>query len=251
MRAFDHGPVVANAAARPGILEQHAEASRRCLRIVRVRDDDLDAQGFGTRAHDLDGLREAIVVDEEHIALIPVHAMQQCHRFRGRRRLVEHRRVGDLHSGEVGHHRLEIAQRLEPTLRDLGLVRRVRGVPRGVLEHVAQDHQRRDGVVVTESDERRVHLVAVAERAQALQRLGLRNTLAERERVVLANRVGHRRVDQRVERLVAELGQHRRLFGGARTDVTVGERGAELIAPAIDLLPALGLGRGQQAHAHG
>jgi hypothetical protein len=37
----------------------------------------------------------------------------------------------------------KLTQRFEPTLRDLGLVGRVRGVPGRVLEHVAQDHARR------------------------------------------------------------------------------------------------------------
>ena len=49
--------------------------------------------------------------------------------------------------GEVGHHRLEVEERLQPALADLGLVRRVGRVPGGVLEHVAQDHRRRDRAV--------------------------------------------------------------------------------------------------------
>src|SRR5262249_55124044 len=36
----------------------------------------------------------------------------------------------------------EVQQRLQPALADLGLVRRVGGVPRRVLEHVAQDDRR-------------------------------------------------------------------------------------------------------------
>ena len=42
--------------------------------------------------------------------------------------------------GQVGDHRLEVEQRLEPALADLRLVRRVGRVPGGVLQHVAPDH---------------------------------------------------------------------------------------------------------------
>lgn len=38
------------------------------------------------------------------------------------------------------HHGLEVEEGLKPSLRDLSLVRRVRGVPSGVLQHVPQDH---------------------------------------------------------------------------------------------------------------
>ena len=47
-------------------------------------------------------------------------------------------------AGQVAHHRLEVEQRFEPALGDLGLIRRVRRVPAGVLEHVPQDDARRD-----------------------------------------------------------------------------------------------------------
>ena len=77
-----------------------------------------------------------------------LHAVQQRHRFGGGRGLVEQRRVGDLHPGQVADHRLEVEQRLEPALRDLRLIRRVGRVPARVLHHHPQDHAGRDGVVV-------------------------------------------------------------------------------------------------------
>ena len=58
--------------------------------------------------------------------------------------LVEQRGVGELQAGQVDDHRLEVEQRLEPALADLGLVGRVGGVPARVLQHVALDHRRRD-----------------------------------------------------------------------------------------------------------
>ena len=88
-----------------------------------------------------DRLRVGVVVDEEAVAAHARHAVGHRHRLGGRRGLVEQRGVGDLEAGELGDHRLEVEQRLEPALADLGLVGRVRRVPGGVLEHVAQDHR--------------------------------------------------------------------------------------------------------------
>lgn len=48
--------------------------------------------------------------------------------------LVQQRGVGQRHACEVGNHRLEVQQRLESSLSDLGLVRSVCGVPG---EHVS------------------------------------------------------------------------------------------------------------------
>ena len=61
----------------------------------------------------------------------PAGAADQRHRLGGRGRLVEHGGAGDRQPGEVGDHRLEVEQRLEPALADLGLVGRVGGVPGG------------------------------------------------------------------------------------------------------------------------
>ena len=75
--------------------------------------------------------------------------------------------------GEVADHGLEVEERLEPTLADLGLVGRVRGVPGRVLEHVAQDHAGGVGAVVASADERGDHLVAIGEGPQHAQHLWL------------------------------------------------------------------------------
>ncbi len=63
-------------------------------------------------------------------------------------------------AGEVTDHRLEGQQRFEPPLRDLGLVRRVRRVPAGILEHVALDHRRHDRAGIPHADVRAEYVVA-------------------------------------------------------------------------------------------
>ena len=99
--------------------------------------------------------------------LARLHAMQQRHRFAGRRRFVEQRRRGDLHRRQIAHHRLEIEERFQPALRDLGLIRRVGRVPRRVFEEVSQNHARRDGAVVAHADERLEPLVLRGHRREA------------------------------------------------------------------------------------
>ena len=79
----------------------------------------------------------------------------QGHRLGDRGRLVQQARAGGRQPGQVGDHGLEVEQRLQPALADLGLVGRVGGVPGRVLQHVAPDHRRGDGAVVAEADHRR------------------------------------------------------------------------------------------------
>ena len=78
--------------------------------------------------HDFDRLRVAHFRDEKSVASGD-DRMAERHRLGRGGRFVEERRVRDVERGEVGHHGLEIEQRFEAALRDLGLVGRVGGVP--------------------------------------------------------------------------------------------------------------------------
>ena len=106
-------------------------------------------------------LRQDVGVDDEdRVGRRLAGAAHQGHRLGGRGALVEQRGAGDRQAGQVADHGLEVEQRLEPALGDLRLVRRVGGVPGGVLQHVAPDHRRGDRAVVAEADHRGQHLVA-------------------------------------------------------------------------------------------
>ena len=152
------------------------------------------------------------------------------HRLGRRGRLVEQRRVGEVHAGEVGDHRLEVQERLEPALGDLGLVRRVGRVPGRVLEHVAQDDRRRDRAGVAQADERGRHLVAGGELPELGEHLGLGAARRERRAARRRGSTRHRGVDQRVERLDPERGEHRACSVRGRADVAVGELAVVLAA---------------------
>ena len=168
-------------------LHEHAEDLRSERRVLHVDDAQLEAERLGACREELERLREGGAIGEEDARVLArADAMRERHPFGGGRGLVEQRRVGDVHRGEVLHRGLEVEERLEPPLRDLGLVGRVGRVPAGVLEHVAQDDGRRHRVVVAQADERAEHLVLRRDRPQAGEVVVLALGLGQRQRIACA-----------------------------------------------------------------
>ncbi len=132
------GPPVGHRTCGGGQAEQDPEAG--LVDVVGVADHYLEAQRRGAGVEHVDRLSVGVVVDEEAVAAPRGRAVGHRHCLGGSRCLVEERGVGDLEAGELSHHRLEVDQGFEPSLADLWLVGRVRRVPGGVLEHIAQDH---------------------------------------------------------------------------------------------------------------
>ena len=233
---LDERAVVLDPAVRRGILEQRPDHAGSELEARRICDDGLHAARLGARPHDGDRLGVAPFRDHEHRRHAGGrlrHGLGQVHRFGGRGGFVEEGGVGDRKGGEVGDHRLEVEQRLEPALRDLGLVRGVGRVPARVLDDVALDHLRGEGMVVPHPDIRPVQLVLGGEAAQRLEHLPLGPARRQRERPAQPDVVGHDGVDEGVERVVAEGAEHGPGFVGAGPHVTGleaigrGERGAD------------------------
>ncbi len=186
-------------------------------------DGDGDAQRPGPRSHDVDRLRQHVGSHVQGRARLLAHAPAQRHAFRRGGRFVEHRGIGDRHRGKVADHRLEIDQRLEPSLRDFRLVGCIRGVPGRILEDVAQYHARCVGPVVALPDVGRVDAVFRRETAQLLERFLLAFRRRQRERLAASYRRRDDRVDQRASRGEAERAQHRRLVDVVGADMPVDE----------------------------
>ena len=197
--------------------------------LGRIGDHDAQTQGLGPGLDDADGLGVGVGVDDEHVAGLGVGPVDEGHRLGRGRRLVEHRRVGDLGAGEVGDGGLEGDQRLQPTLGDLGLVGRVGGVPGRVLEHVATDHRRGDRAVEAHADQRRAGFVGLGQLAQGGQHRSLVAGLGHRRGRVVADRGGHDGVDQGLE-----VGEPEQL-----------EHLGHLVVGGADVAPDEGVGRGQ------
>src|SRR5690606_37189057 len=101
--------------------------------------------------------------------------------YRGRRRFVQQRSIRDRQPGQIDNHRLEGQQRLEPALRNLGLIGRVLGIPVRIFQDAALDDGRYDGVVVAHPDEGGKNLVLLGQRAGTGEEVTLRQCLGKLE----------------------------------------------------------------------
>ena len=186
-----------------------------------VAHDDFELERLGAGLHERDGLRMARLGHEELRPLVVRRhrAMTKRHGLGGGGGLVEHRGVGDVETGEVADHRLEVEQRFEATLGNLGLVRRVLRIPAGVFEDVALDDRRRDAVVVAEAEVGFENLVLAGDGLELAQRVELGERSWNVQWRGEPDVGGHERVNHRVERIVAERLEHLGGFIGAWPDV--------------------------------
>ena len=228
MECCDRGSQVAHRAGCARILQQPAE--HLGLRKIGegIADHQIPAQWFGAGAQHRQGLRMHLAVDEERFVLGLRRALGQRHRFRRRRGLVEQRGVGDIETGEIADHGLEIEQRLQPALADLRLIRRVGGVPGGIFQDVALDHRRQKGTGIALADQRGKHLVLRSQPSHMRQRFDLAKRRAEIERRLLPDRRRQRFSHQRLEVFGADGLQHRLDVAGRGPDVAPRKGGGGL-----------------------
>ena len=209
--------VVTDAAVGGGILHEDAgEFAALEVDACEIADQNLDAESLRSGLDDTDGLRVAVVSDEERasVGLRGTHR----HRFRGGGCFVEQRGVGKRHRGEIRDHGLEIQECLKPALGDLGLIGRVLRVPTRVLKPGPQDYRRRDGAVVAHPDIAAPDLTLIGKLADAGQCFllagdagaagGKEDLISKREWSAVADRRGNRFFDQRIDRIEAEFSQH-------------------------------------------
>ncbi len=236
VRRFAELPVIANGAVGGRVLDQRADDALLEREAVGVGHDDLDAPRLGAGLHHGDGLRVALAVHHEGgRALVPGDGDGEVHRLGGGGGLVEEGGVGHRQAREIGHHGLEVEQRLEAALRDLGLVRRIGGVPARILEDVALDHLRGEGPRVAHADIGSEDLVHRRDTAELLEHLALAPAGRQGQRAAEPDVLRDHGVDEVVHRLVADRLQHRVDVCGAGAEVAgdeafgldqAGERGS-------------------------
>ncbi len=179
----------------------------------------FDADRLRPRLQHRDRLRVAAERNEERGRRVAADAPAHHHRLGRRGGFVQQRGVGHRQAGQVAHQRLEIQHPFQPSLRDLGLVGRIRGVPGRVLQHVAGDHLRQPGRVVAHADVVAKDAVAGGQLAQARQRLRFPHRRIECERGLQPDRVRDDRIDQRGQARLTQADEHRVDFGLGRADV--------------------------------
>ncbi len=233
----DLGRQVADMAMGAGILEDRAE-DLIGLQIADPALEDADAKGRGPRLDHGDGLGMQIIGHEEGIGAGLGLPARHRHRLGRRRRLVQQAGIGDGQPGEVGDHGLIIQQRLQPALRDFGLVGGIGGVPGRVFQDVALDRGRRDGAVITLPDQAGHDAIPGRDLLHPGQQRGLGQG-GPVQRTVLPDRLGHGLVDQRIQAVRTDCRQHLGHLVGRGTDVT-----------AIGEIVGVVVGRCPAAHPH-
>lgn len=208
------GGVVAHGAVGCGVLDDGAELLACKDVFVVVVDDQFDAERLAAGQEQIEGLREEVAVDEELVAPLPdrlarTQGEHHEHRLGRGRALVEQRAVADLHPRQRNDGRLEVEERLETSLRDLGLVGGVGGVPGGIFEDVAGDGRRYGAGVVAHADEGAQRPVALGQGADVGGKGVFAHSLArEGERLLETDGGGNDLRDELIDRSDADHVEH-------------------------------------------
>jgi hypothetical protein len=219
MGFFGERLVVLHRAVGVGILQQDARDLVVELEFLRGRHLDLDAKGLRAGGDDLDRLGMAVFGHEEDVPAV-LHREAEVHGLGGGGAFVEERGVGDLESGEIADHGLEVEERFEPALGDLGLIRGVLGVPAGVFQDVALDDGGSNAAVVAEADVGTADDVLGGDGAELIEGVELGLDGWNGKRGLGTDDGGNGGGDQPVEGIMAEGFQHSGRLGRVGPDMT-------------------------------
>ena len=188
-------------------------------RFFRMTADQFEAEFGRARFQHVEGLRQHLAVNEEHLPACLRHPARHRHRFGGGRGFVEQRGIGQFQPGHVDDHLLEVQQRFQPALGDFGLVRRIGGVPAGVFRHIAQNHVRRQRRVVAEPDKGPGQDILAGDAGQLGEGDMLGDGAGQRQRIGAQDVGRHGLGGQLVQRIEAEDGEHGAHVSIARADM--------------------------------
>ena len=157
MRFLHKSAVVFYISVGVRVLQYAGEDVRSRFQFIVFTRPYLDALRDGAGGDDSQCLREYVFVHKHDVGsrLLHIARTQRVHHrngFRGGGRFIQQGAVGKRHAGKVANDGLEIQQGFQPSLRHFRLIRRIGGVPNGILEYVALDYGRRNGVVPTHAD---------------------------------------------------------------------------------------------------
>merc|ERR1711937_1020216 len=212
MGLLDHRGVLLEGSVRSWVLKRHTtDIVSAEVKGVLGRNDALETKTVGSGGADGDGLGVALVRHKELWLLSVGHGTAHGHGLSRGGSLVQQGGVGERKSSEVGDHGLEVQQRLQSSLRDLGLVWGVLSIPTRVLQQVSENHSRGEGSIVSHSNEVLVDLVLGSQFLHVLEVLVLGEWLSELSEVqwsILADVRWNGGVDKVVHSLEAALLGH-------------------------------------------
>ena len=225
MGLFNKAAKIADCSFRVRVLQEETKRIGVRAKMAMVSYDDLIAQRFGPYLNRVDCLGVAFVRDKKCVGgCAPLlGALAHHHCFGGGGGFVKKGGVGDVEGGQIAHHGLKVQQGFQPPLRNFGLVGRVLGVPAGILQDVAEDDRRRDGIVVADADEGSEELIVIGNFRHFSQHVRLRARPRQGKRAAKPDRGRDCLVDQRVERLYTDDSQHRLLVFRSGAQMTMDE----------------------------
>ena len=217
----DQFAVIVDFAGGAHLLQQHAEDILVIEHFVGVIDDHVEAEGFRTGAHHVQGLRMDIGGNEEAVGVFQfADAFGHRHRFGGGGRFIEQRSGSDIQPGEIESDLLEVEQRFQAALGDFRLVRGIGGIPARIFQHVALNNRRQLHGGVAHADVRLEALVATGDRLQLCQRGEFGCRVAHLRWGRQLDILRHNLADQGVKRIRADGLQHLLLLLSVRANVT-------------------------------
>ena len=172
-------------------MQQQAKAARKGLATrlhlgeqrTGIHPLQRNAEGLGPGLQHRPGLGKHIGIHQKAAGCaIAAGPKTEAHGLGGRRALIQQRGIGDRQAGELADQGLEIEQRLQAPLGDLGLIGGVGRIPGRVLEHMALQQRRRHGAVVAEPDQAATHLIGTGDLLKFSEGLGLTAALRQARR---------------------------------------------------------------------
>ena len=222
MQGSDRGSKVPHLAIGARVLENCTEDFVLC-QLCDIRNDQFKTETLGTCFQHVDGLGETVAVHEEGIGIAAAYAFRQRHGFCRCGGLVQERRIGQVHAAQVKNHLLECQKTLQSSLRHFGLIGRIGRIPARILEDIAQNHVRRQRVVIAQADERARRRILTHHGLEPREHGGFRGRFAQCERALECDGIGHRLLDQLGQRAKLQLGKHRVNVIFVRADMAADE----------------------------
>ena len=201
--------IVVNRPVRARVLHEGAKRLVAECEGPPIPDRNRYAQRLCPGLHDPDRLGMTPGVHEENMrAALGRTPGQHRHGLGGGRRFVKQRSVGDGQAGQLRHRGLEIQQRLQPALRNFGLIGRILGVPVRIFQHVAPDYRRRRRIVIAHACVRPAKAIFVGEGLRFRKQVPFAERFGQIQRPVQADIRRNRAGDELVQRGTPHLFEH-------------------------------------------